>query len=184
MTSKPFYILLMYMSFQNRWTIASSYDFQAHQQRSLRRCYFSQTALLWSEVLPGLLPELPGAPRLVVGAPSSSEGRQECPPRVWYSPEIDTCKFTLHILPDTPKVFQWLKYILVMVCNGKRVIPGQRVQGSIRAVRAVRNTWVFLTESRVVAAVRDAFGSHDRVTQRCTWRSWSSEFKDPLGHGW
>jgi hypothetical protein len=28
-----------------------------------------------------------GAPRLVAGAPSYSEGRQECPPMVGYSPE-------------------------------------------------------------------------------------------------
>jgi len=99
-----------------------------------------------------------GAPRLVVGAPSDSGGRQECPPRVWYSPEIDTSKFTLHILSDTPGGFQWLKYILRMLCNatrrlgnGKRVILLQRVPGSVRAVRAVRNTRVFLTETRVVA---------------------------------
>ena len=106
----------------------SSYDFQAHQQRSQRRSCFSQTALLWFEVLPdmslvlpGLSPALPGAPRLVVGAPrlvagapSYSEGPQECPPRVWYSPEIDASKFTLHILSDTPGGFQWLKYILLM----------------------------------------------------------------------
>jgi len=33
----------------------------------------------------------------------------------------------------------------------KRVILRQRVRGSVRAVRAVRNTRVFLTETRVVA---------------------------------
>ena len=55
-----------------------------------------------------------GAPRLVVGAPNYSAGQQECPPRVWYSPEIDTSKFTLHILSDTPGGFQYLKYILLM----------------------------------------------------------------------
>jgi len=106
--------------------MSSSYDFLAHHQSS-QRC-FSLTALLWFEVLPdllpalpGLMPVLPGAPRLVVGAsrcvagaPSYSEGRQDCPPRVWYSPEIDASKFTLHILSDTPGVFQWLKYILLM----------------------------------------------------------------------
>jgi len=116
------------MSFKYRWTISSSYDFQAHLHRSQRRCCFSQTALLWFEVLPdlspahpGLLPVYPGlspvllgSPRLVVGAPSYSEGRQECPPRVWYSPEIDASKFSLHILSDTPGGFQWLKYILLM----------------------------------------------------------------------
>jgi len=94
-----------------------------------------------------------GAPRLVVGAPSYSEGRQECPPRVWYSPEIDTSKFTLHILSDTPGGFQWLKYIVLMLCNRTRVILRHRVQGSIRGVRAVQNTRVFLTETRVVADV-------------------------------
>jgi len=99
-----------------------------------------------------------GAPRLVAGAPSYSEGRQECPPRVWYSPEIDASKFTLHILSDTPGGLQWLKYILLMLCNvtrrlgdGQGVILRQGVRGSITAVRAVRNTLVFLTETRVVA---------------------------------
>jgi len=98
---------------------------------------FSQTALLWFEVLPdlspvlpglllalpGLSPVLPGAPRLVVGAarlvagaPSYSEGRKACSPRVWYSPEIDASKYTLHILSDTPGGFPWLKYILLMQC--------------------------------------------------------------------
>jgi len=136
-----------YMSFKNHWMISSSYDFQAHLKRSQRR-YFSQTALLRLEVLPELSPALqelslalpclspalpglslafPGAPRLVVsapwfvaGAPSSSEGRQECPPRVGYSPEIDASMFTLHILPDTPGGFQWLKYILLMLWMSKR----------------------------------------------------------------
>jgi len=47
-----------------------------------------------------------------------------------------------------------------MLCNvtsrlgdGQRVILCQRVRGSVRAVRAVRNTGVFLTETRVVADV-------------------------------
>jgi len=99
----------------------SSYDFQAPQQRSQRRCCFSHTAPLWLEVLPdmslvlpGLSPALPGAPRLLVVSPSYSEGRQESPPRVWYSPEIDASKFALHILSDTPGGFQWLKYILLV----------------------------------------------------------------------
>jgi len=105
---------------------------------------FSQTALLWFEVLPdmslalpGLSPALLGAPRLVVGAPrlvagapSYSEGRQECPPRVWYSPAIDASKFTLHILSDTPGGFQWLKYILLM--NGSRKPPASCLQPSAK----------------------------------------------------
>ena len=48
--------------------------------------------------------------------------------------------------------------VMEYVCNatrrlgdGQRVILRQRVRGSVRAVRAVRNTRVFLTEIRVVA---------------------------------
>jgi len=110
-----------YMSFKNCSTISSRYDCQANQQRSQRRWCFSQTVLLWCEVLPDLSPALPGlllalcgAPRPDVDAPSYFEGRQECTPRVWYSPEIDASKFTLHILSDTPGGFQWLEYILLM----------------------------------------------------------------------
>jgi len=116
------------MSFKYCWTISSSHDFQVHQQHSQRRCCFSQNALLWFKVLPdlspalsgllpahpGLPPALPGSPRFVVGGPRYSEGCQESPPRVWYSPEIDASKFTLHILSDTSGGFQWLKYILLM----------------------------------------------------------------------
>jgi hypothetical protein len=35
--------------------------------------------------------------------------------------------------------------------DGKHVIFRQRVRGSVRAFRAVRNTWVFQTETGVVA---------------------------------
>jgi len=159
--------------------MSSSYDFQAHLQRSQRR-YFprllycdsrcsqscrrrseacrrrtetchrrsqtcrrrsqacprcsqscrqrSQACRKRSHALPGAPNVLSGAPRCsqtyhnhshrtpvaVIWDPSYSEGRQECPPRVWYSPEIDASKITLHILSDTPGVFQWLKYILLM----------------------------------------------------------------------
>jgi hypothetical protein len=40
-----------------------------------------------------------------------------------------------------------------LLCNGQLVILRQRVRGSVRAVRAVRNTRVFQTETRVVADV-------------------------------
>ena len=55
-----------------------------------------------------------GAALQVMRDPGYSEGRPECPPRVWYSPEIDAPKFTLHILSDTPAGSQWLTYILLM----------------------------------------------------------------------
>jgi len=124
-----------------------------------------------------MLPALPGAPRLVASAPSYSEGHQECPPRVEYSPEIDASKFTLHILSDTPGGFQWLKYILLMLCNatcclgdGKCVILHQRVRGFVKAVRAVHNTRVFLMETSVVAD----------ETNNC-WRSVDTHFQNGAG---
>jgi len=53
-----------YKSFKNHWTISSSYDFQAHQECSQRWC-FSQTALQWCEVLPGLCLALQCVPKLI-----------------------------------------------------------------------------------------------------------------------
>ena len=52
-----------YRSFKNRCTISSTYAFQAHQQRSQRRCCFSQNALLLFEVLPDAYRFVAGAPR-------------------------------------------------------------------------------------------------------------------------
>jgi hypothetical protein len=43
-----------------------------------------------------------GAPIQVIRGPSNSDGRPECTPRVWFSPEIDASKFTLRLLSDTP----------------------------------------------------------------------------------
>jgi hypothetical protein len=45
---------------------------------------------------------------------SYSECQLECPPRVWYTPEIDASKFSLHILSDTPGGSWWLQYILLL----------------------------------------------------------------------
>ena len=161
-----------YMSFKNCWMISSSYDFQAHQQCSQRRWCFSQTAVLWFEVLPDMSPALPdlpwalpGAPKVLSGAPrcsqtyhnhsygtpvpvirdpSYSKGRLECPPRVWYSPEIDPSKFTLHILSDTPGVFQWLQYILLM-----------RISLVIRTSLLIANTsWESLPDGSTVVPIK------------------------------
>jgi len=92
-------------------------------------CRRRSPACHWrSQALPGSPKVLSGAPRCsqtyhnhshgtpvpVMRDPSYSEGRQECPPRVWCSPEIDASKFTLHILSDTRWGFQWQIYILLM----------------------------------------------------------------------
>jgi len=58
-----------------------------------------------------------GAPVPVIRDPSYSDGRPECPPRVWFSPVIDPSKFTLHLLSDTPRGSQWREYILLMNCQ-------------------------------------------------------------------
>jgi hypothetical protein len=93
------------------------------------RC--SQSCRLPSQVLPGAPKDLSGASRcsqtyhylahgtpvLVIRDLSNSECRAECPPRVWYTLDINTSKFTLHILLDTSGGYQWLRYILQMNCQ-------------------------------------------------------------------
>jgi len=88
----------------------------------------SQACHRRSHVLPGAPEVLSGALRCsqtyhnhshgtrvpVIRDPSYSQSRPECPPRVWYSPEIDASKFALHILSDTPGGFQRLRYIVLM----------------------------------------------------------------------
>jgi len=51
----------------------------------------------------------------VIRDPSYSEGLLVCPPMVCYSSEIDTFKFSLHILSDTPGCFRRLKYIWLIL---------------------------------------------------------------------
>jgi len=54
-------------------------------------------------------------PNLSQSLPVYSEDRPECPQQAWHTPEFDTFKVTLHILPDTPGGSQWPKYILLML---------------------------------------------------------------------
>jgi len=77
-----------------------------------------------------------GAPVPVSRDPSYSNGRPECPPWVWFSPEIDASKFTLRFLSDTPGGSQWLKYIVLM---SSRLGVCHRVQlgASLRACLGV-----------------------------------------------
>jgi hypothetical protein len=58
--------------------------------------------------------------------------------------------------PALQGVLQW--NATCRLGDGKRVILRQRVRGSVRAVRAVRNTRVFQTETGVVA---------DAAVRRC-----------------
>jgi hypothetical protein len=54
--------------------------------------------------------------------------------------------------------------------HGNRVILSQRVQGSVRAVRAVRNTQVFQTENRVVAdalMLGMCFATYIQMNEHC-----------------
>ena len=91
-------------------------------------CRRSEVCYKNSQMLPGAPKDLsstlrcsqtpynhsPGTPVPVIRYPSYSDGRQECPHRVWYSPEIDAFKYTLHILSDTPGCFESLKYIVLL----------------------------------------------------------------------
>ena len=62
-----------------------------------------------------------GDPVPVIRDPGYSNGRPECPPRVWFSPAVDASKFTLGLLSDTAGGSQWLKCILLMnLWRGKR----------------------------------------------------------------
>jgi hypothetical protein len=65
------------MSLTNRCTIYSSYEFQAHQQLSQRRCCFSQNVLLWFEVLPDAPRFVASAPRCSAMQRDPSHGRRE-----------------------------------------------------------------------------------------------------------
>jgi hypothetical protein len=97
----------------------------------LNRCYHCRCA----QVCCSLLQVLQGATKLLSGTlrccqsylnysnytavPVSrerrySDGQPECPPRVSYSLEIDVSMFRLQILLDTPAVWRWVKYILLM----------------------------------------------------------------------
>jgi len=114
--------------------ISSSYDFQTHLQRSQRWCH-SQTALLWFDVLPGLLSAhpgfrsahpglssgVPGAPRLVVVAPRFAPGAPRCSQvhlkataSFQSTLEFDHPGILVWQLSDTPRGSQWPKYILLM----------------------------------------------------------------------
>jgi len=60
-----------------------------------------------------------GPPIPVTTDYSYSQRQSECPPRVWFSPEIDTSMFILHILPDTPGGCQQLNYSLLSLVSNK-----------------------------------------------------------------
>jgi hypothetical protein len=96
-----------YMSFNNCWNICSSYDFQVDQQRSQRRQCFSQTVLLWFQVLPVLSSALPGAARCVWRPLQQSS-------QLW---DLTTLVFrsdNSQILPEAPRGSQRQKYILLL----------------------------------------------------------------------
>jgi len=71
-----------YISFKNHWIISSSYDFQAYHQHSKRRCCFSQTAILWFEVLPGFSPTLPRLLSVLPGSLQVPSGLSSILPHV------------------------------------------------------------------------------------------------------
>jgi len=109
--------------------------------------------------------EIPVTPVPVIRDPSYSEGLAEYPPRVSYSTEIDASKFTLHILSDTPGVFQRLKYIVLMVleCNSRCAwkLPSSGPRDTLEC-----RDWASL-EMHLEPVIE--------LRCRYTWRLWSSE---------
>jgi len=123
--------LLMYIPRVSDNACSPPYDHPSHPRQHLSECVCDSRV--------GLV-TLPGAPKVlsvtltcsqtyhnhsygtpvpVIRDPSYSHSRLECPPRVWYSPEIVTSKLTLHIISDIPGGFQRLKYILLMRCRAR-----------------------------------------------------------------
>ena len=70
--------------------------------------------------------------------------------------------------------------------DGKRVILHHRVRGSIKAVRAVRNTRVFQTETRVVPDVLSIPGNIQHIAQRQSQhkQQWSMLWNRTFRHFW
>jgi len=84
--------------------------------------------------------------------PSYSEGRPKCPPRVWSSSEIDSSKFSLHILSDTPGVLQRLKYILLMLQS-----QSQRQQNVIQSGSYMQSSQTLWATSLVLLSTSRCF---------------------------
>ena len=90
------------MSFKNCWTISSSYDFQARQQRSQKTMlsFPGCSTVIWSaprDVFSA--PRLVfGAPRLVIDAPRLVAGGSRC---------SHACCQCSQVLPGSPPVLLW-----------------------------------------------------------------------------
>jgi hypothetical protein len=92
----------------------------------------------------------------------SSVPKEDVFPRMLYCDS--TCSQTLPgFSPALPGALQW--NATRRMGDRKRVILCPRVPGSIRAVRAVCNTWVFQTETWFVA---DVFFELSLATVSCT----------------
>jgi len=109
------------MSFKHHWTISSSYDVEMHWQRSKTRCCFSQTALLWFNMLPGMSLVLPGAPRLIISAPRivtnaprSSQVYLKATTSVQATMGFDHPGILVGQLPNTARGSQREKFIVLM----------------------------------------------------------------------
>jgi len=85
-----------------------------------------------------------GAPVPVIRDCSYSNARPACPPRVWFSPQVDPFKYTLRLLSDTPGGSQWLTYILLMCSFSQTVQKNALVDHGGFPLRLALN-WSFST---------------------------------------
>jgi len=127
------------------------------------------------------------AARMVAGAPQSSQARHRCfqlpwrlagMPRVWYSPEIDTSNFTLHILSDTPRGSKWLKYILLLRTQSNLLCCSMHCMLYFGYAALCVNSWLCHA-----AKVRDYITSCPKVMVELTkrirekWGDWKSSWE-------
>jgi len=152
---------------------------------------FVISALLWRQfqVHPDFCPALWRVPKLItitsfvhpyqsseipvtlvpfIRDPIYSEGWPACPLTVLYSPEIDASKFTLHILSDTPGVFQRLKCSLLMM---------EYLDSDCR-----RCLWTIRDSPENDDWLNSQIHSEAVIEQdwTCRCRAWSSKFAHPL----
>jgi len=93
-----------------------------------------------------------GMPLQVISDSRYSQSGAECPPTVWFSPEIDASKLAIHIPSDTPGVCRWKRFRLWML----RAIGG--VPENDDRVNSVMNLQAGIMQP-----------------SRCTWRPGQSE---------
>ena len=115
----------------------------------------SQVCCRHSQVLPGLSSALPGLSRALPGTLKAGRnallGSETLLKSTHLSLHFTFSQTLLEASSDYNRFCWWLCNTTHRLGDGQLAILGQRVRGSVRAIRAIRNTRVFLKETTVVA---------------------------------